>query len=173
MKEPHQTHTLQLSMSLFTEPPDSEPHIDQASWRHSQSSSSSSSSVGCADMTQALTLPSEQSQGTRNRQGPETGNRRVDSSEEGGSSEAPPASVFFGISDECAEQAEKRNSGSDTDLCRPHRHRARHTRKYTSSSLFIFQRSQQCTLHSTRRMLFFFFSAEMIMHNFRIDEFCG
>lgn len=100
-------------------------------------SCSSSSSLGCAaDMTLALTLTTEQPQRASNRQGPETLNRVVDSSEEGGSGEAPPASVFFGISDEGAEQAEKWNSESDTDLCRPDRHRARYTRKYLFPSLF-------------------------------------
>lgn len=152
IKEPHLMHALQLSMSSFTEPPDSEPHVHQTLWQHSRSSSSSS--VGCADMTQALTLPSEQPQGTRNRQGPETGNRRVDSSEEGGSSEAPPASVSFGISDECAEQAEKRNSGSDTDLCRPDRHRARHTRKYPFSSPFICSEASNALLTAYSAGLF-------------------
>ncbi|KAM6940203.1 synaptopodin-2 [Xenentodon cancila] len=127
--KPHKIHTLQLLMSSNSDPPEFEPHVGQSSWRHSRSfSSTSSSSLGCTDMTQAMTLCTEQPQGTRNRQDPKTGNRRVESSEEGGSSEAPPASVFFGISDECAEQAEKRNSGSDTDLCRPGRRRARHTR---------------------------------------------
>jgi len=62
-------------------------------------------------------------------------NRRVELSEEGGSSEAPPASLFFGISDKTAEQAKKWNSESDTDLCRPDRQRARSTRKYLSSTL--------------------------------------
>lgn len=113
--------------------PDSEPYADHISRPHSRSSSSS---VGCtADMTLALTLGAEQPLGASNRQGSGTGNRRVESSVEGGSSEAPPASVFFGISDEGAEQAEKWNSESDTDLCRPDRHRARHTRKYLTSTV--------------------------------------
>ncbi|XP_074551238.1 synaptopodin-2 [Halichoeres trimaculatus] len=106
--------------------PDSEPYAGHISRPHSHSSCSS---VGCtADMTLALTLGAEQPLGASNRQGSGTGNRRAESSEEGGSSEAPPASVFFGISDEGAEQAEKWNSESDIDLCRPDRHRARHTR---------------------------------------------
>uniref|UniRef100_A0A3B3IB53 Synaptopodin 2b n=1 Tax=Oryzias latipes TaxID=8090 RepID=A0A3B3IB53_ORYLA len=45
------------------------------------------------------------------------------------SKEAPPASVFFGILDEGAEQAESWNSGSGSDLCRPDRNRRRHTSK--------------------------------------------
>lgn len=104
-------------------------------------SHSSSSSPGCPnDMTPALTLPRGQPQRANNRHGPETLNSGVDSSEEGGSHEAPPASVFFGISDEGAEQAETWNSESDTDLCRSDRHRARYTRKdLSSSSLFIFR----------------------------------
>lgn len=106
---------------------DSQPPAGQTSQPHSPSSSS----LGCAaDMTLALTLTTEQPVGASMRQCAATGNRRVQSSEEGGSSEAPPASVFFGISDEGAEQAEKWNSGSDADLCRPDRHRRRHTRKY-------------------------------------------
>ncbi|XP_041840147.1 synaptopodin-2 [Melanotaenia boesemani] len=128
---PH-TQTSPASLSIDPEPPDSMPHTGHILWQHSQSSSSS---LGCsADLTQALTLTTKQPQGTSYRQGPRTGNRRVESSEEGGSGEAPPASVFFGISDEGAEQAEKWNSGSDTDLCRPDRHRERYTRlKHTES----------------------------------------
>uniref|UniRef100_A0A8C9ZI79 Synaptopodin 2 n=1 Tax=Sander lucioperca TaxID=283035 RepID=A0A8C9ZI79_SANLU len=96
------------SQSPHRQRPESEPHAGQISRLHSQSSSSS---LGCAaDMTLALTLTTEQPLGASNRQGPGTRNRRVESSEEGGSSEAPPASVFFGISDEAAEQAEKWNS---------------------------------------------------------------
>ncbi|XP_032387156.1 synaptopodin-2 isoform X2 [Etheostoma spectabile] len=112
-QSPHQQH------------PESEPHAGQISRLHSQSSSSS---LGCAaDMTLALTLTTEQPLGASNRQGPGTRNRRVESSEEGGSSEAPPSSIFFGISDKAAEQAEKWNSEANTDLCRPDRHRARST----------------------------------------------
>ncbi|XP_041640946.1 synaptopodin-2 isoform X2 [Cheilinus undulatus] len=118
--------TSPTSLSPQPQLPDSEPQRGQISRPHSHSSSSS---VGCtANMTLALTLSAEQPLGASNRQGSRTGNRRVESSEEGGSSEAPPASVFFGISAESAEQAEKWNSESDTDLCRPDRHRTRHTR---------------------------------------------
>ncbi|XP_076584723.1 synaptopodin 2b isoform X1 [Chaetodon auriga] len=114
------------SLSPHPQRPESEPQTGQISRPRSQSSSSS---LGCAaDMTLALTLTTEQPLGASNSQGSGTGNRRVESSEEGGSSEAPPASVFFGISGEGAEQAEKWNSESDTDLCRPDSHRARHTR---------------------------------------------
>ncbi|XP_070712722.1 synaptopodin-2 [Pempheris klunzingeri] len=117
---------IQTSLSPHPEHPYSESHASQISLPHSQSSSSS---VGCAaEMTLALTLTTEQPLGASNRQGPGTGNRRAESSEEGGRSEAPPASVFFGISDEAAEQAEKWNWESDTDLCRPDRQRARRTR---------------------------------------------
>ncbi|XP_070780925.1 synaptopodin-2 [Enoplosus armatus] len=130
-ESPH-IQTSPTSLSPRTERPESEPHAGQISRPHSQSSSSS---IGCAaDMTLALTLTTEQPLGASNRQGPGTGNRRVESSEEGGSSEAPPASVFFGISNEAAEQAEKWNSESDTDLCRPDRHRARHTRLIQNES---------------------------------------
>lgn len=102
--------------------------LDSESWQHSRSSSSS---LGCAaDMTKALTLSSERPLGASDRQGSGAENRRVESSEEGGSSEEPPASVFFGISDEGAEQAETRNLGSKRDLCRPDRQRTRYTRKY-------------------------------------------
>nr|XP_046273558.1 synaptopodin-2 isoform X1 [Scatophagus argus] len=124
-ESPH-IQTSPTSLSEHPHHPDSEPQADQISLPHSQSSSSS---IGCAaEMTLALTLTTEQPLGASNRQGTGTGNRRVESSEEGGSSEAPPASVFFGISDEVAEQAERWNSESDTDLCRPNRHRGRHTR---------------------------------------------
>ncbi|XP_051802077.1 synaptopodin-2 [Acanthochromis polyacanthus] len=120
------------SQTLHPECPGSEPPAGRISPPHSRSSSSS---LGCAaDMTLALTLTTEQPHGASNRQGPGTGNRRVESSEEGGSSEAPPASVFFGISDEAAEQAEKWNSESDTDLCRPDRQRTRCTRLSHSES---------------------------------------
>lgn len=127
------TQTSPTSLSPQPERHDSKPPAGQLSQPHSPSSSSS---LGCAaDMTLALTLTADQPLGASNRQSPGTGNRRVESSEEGGSSEAPPASVSFGISDEGAEQAEKWNSESDTDLCRPDRHRARYTRKYP---LFMF-----------------------------------
>uniref|UniRef100_UPI0037E87F74 synaptopodin-2 n=1 Tax=Semicossyphus pulcher TaxID=241346 RepID=UPI0037E87F74 len=124
-ESPH-NQTSPRPLSPHPQRPDSEPHSGQRPQPHSHSSSSS---VGCtADMTLALTLAAEQPLGASNRQDSGTGNRRVESSEEGGSSEAPPASVFFGISDEVAEQAEKWNSESDTDLCRPDRHRARSAR---------------------------------------------
>ncbi|XP_077426181.1 synaptopodin 2b [Vanacampus margaritifer] len=87
---------------------------------------SSSSSLGYTpEMTPASTLATDEPLGASNRQGQGTGNRRVESSEEGGSSEAPPAAVSFGISDEGAEQTEKWKSESDTDLCRRDSHRAR------------------------------------------------
>ncbi|XP_030582326.1 synaptopodin-2 [Archocentrus centrarchus] len=118
--------------SLHSECPDSEDHAGKISRPHSQSSFSS---IGCAaDMTVALTLTTGHPQGASNRKGPETGNSKLESSEEGGSSEAPPASVSFGISDEGAEQAEKWNSESDTDLCRPDKHRTRYTRFSHSDS---------------------------------------
>lgn len=133
-ESPHiQASPISLSSQPERPDPDPEPHTGHISRPHSQSSLSS---LGCAaDMTLALTLTTEQPLGAINRQGSESGNRRVESSEEGGSSEAPPASVFFGISGEGAEQAEKWNSESDTDLCRRDRHRARYTRKYLSSIL--------------------------------------
>ncbi len=129
IESPH-IQTSPTSLSPHPQCPVSEPQSGQILLPLSQSSSSS---LGCAaDMTLALNLTTEQPLGASNRQGLGTENRRVESSEEGGSGEAPPASVFFGISDEGAEQAEKWNSESDTDLCRPDRHRARHTRKYLS-----------------------------------------
>ena len=134
-ESPH-TQTSPVSLSLHSNQPDSEPSAGQISPLHSPSSSSS---LGCAtDMTLALTLTTEEPLGASNRQDQGTGNRRAESSEEGGSGEAPPASVFFEISDEGAEQAEKWNSESDTDLCRPDRHRAKHTRMYPSSSLLLY-----------------------------------
>ncbi|KAM8879026.1 uncharacterized protein synpo2b isoform 2-T3 [Spinachia spinachia] len=109
--------------SLFTLPegPNFEPQAGQTS--RSPSPSSSSSLDRAADMTLALTLTKEQPLGASRREGPGALNRTVESSEEGGSSEAPPASLFFGIPDKGAEQAEKWNSESDTDLCRPDRQR--------------------------------------------------
>lgn len=125
-------HILTSPTSPHPEHPYSEPQPDQISQPHSQSSFSS---LGCAaDLTLALTLTTKQPLGASNRQDPGTGNWRAESSEEGGSGEAPPASVFFGISAEGAEQAEKWNSESDTDLCRPDRHGARCTCKYLSST---------------------------------------
>lgn len=135
-----QSPHLQTSPTLLypqLERHDSKPPAGQISKSHSPSSSSS---LGCtADMTLALTLATDQSVGASNRQSAETGNRRVQSSEEGGSSEAPPVSVFFGISNEGAEQAEKWNSESDTDLCRPDQHGERYKRKYLLPFLYIFQ----------------------------------
>ncbi|KAF3852343.1 hypothetical protein F7725_005698 [Dissostichus mawsoni] len=124
-ESPHMQHS-PTSLSPQPECSDSEHFAGQISRPHSRLSLSS---VGvAADVTPALTLTTGQPLGASNRQGPGTGNRRVESSEEGGSSEAPPASVFFGISAEAAEHAEKWNSDSDTDPCRPQRHRARSTR---------------------------------------------
>ncbi|KAF7666249.1 hypothetical protein LDENG_00112770 [Lucifuga dentata] len=121
--------TLVRSLSSHSECLDSEPLTDQISPMQSESSSSS---LGCVDMTLALTL-TEQPVGASNRQRRASGfgsrgNRRVESSEEGGCSEAPPASVSFGISDESAEQAERRNSESEPYPCRAGRNRARCTR---------------------------------------------
>ncbi|XP_019718251.1 synaptopodin-2 [Hippocampus comes] len=79
-------------------------------------SPSSSSSLGYApEMTPASTLATDEPLGARKRQGQGTRSRGVESSEEGGSSEAPPAAVSFGISDEAAEQAGKWNSESDSE----------------------------------------------------------
>ncbi|CAG03731.1 unnamed protein product, partial [Tetraodon nigroviridis] len=89
---------------------------------------SSSSSLDCAaDVTLALTPSRGQGQKASSRRCPGTLNTGVDSSEEGGSHEAPPASLFFGMSDEGAEQAETWNCESDTDLCRALRQRPRNT----------------------------------------------
>ncbi|XP_030287149.1 synaptopodin-2 [Sparus aurata] len=126
ISETPQIQTQRTSLSQHPLHSDAESKAGQISRPHSQSSSSSLGHA--ADMTLALTLTTEQPLGASNRHGLGTGNRRVESSEEGGSSEAPPASVFFGISNEGAEQAEKWNSESDTDLCRPDRLRAEHTR---------------------------------------------
>ncbi|XP_068445444.1 synaptopodin-2 [Clinocottus analis] len=121
-----QIQTSPTSLSPQQERSNFEPHASQTSRPHSRSSSSSLCRE--ADMTLALTLTTEKPLAASSRQALGTVNRRVDSSEEGGSSEAPPASLFFGISDKAAEQAEKWNSESDTDLCRPDRQRARSTR---------------------------------------------
>uniref|UniRef100_A0A3B3BU06 Synaptopodin 2b n=1 Tax=Oryzias melastigma TaxID=30732 RepID=A0A3B3BU06_ORYME len=77
--------------------------------------------IDLADMTQVLTPTTKHPPGNSN--------WSAELSEEGGRKEAPPASVFFGISDEGAEQAESWNSGSGSDLCRPDRNRTRHTSK--------------------------------------------
>ncbi|XP_043969894.1 synaptopodin-2 isoform X3 [Gambusia affinis] len=118
---------------------------DSKSWQHS---CSSSSSLGCAaDTAKVLTQSSERPLGASDGHGPSTENRSVDSSEEGGSSVAPPASVFFGISDEGAEQAETRNLGSDRDLCRPDRQRARYTRlshKESQSERHVRETKSKC-----------------------------
>ncbi|XP_049577127.1 synaptopodin-2 [Syngnathus scovelli] len=74
---------------------------------------SSSSSLGSDPQ---MTLATDEPQGASYRQGQGTENRGVESLEEGGSSEAPPVAVSFGISDESAEQAETWKSESDTDL---------------------------------------------------------
>ncbi|XP_057698504.1 synaptopodin-2 [Corythoichthys intestinalis] len=85
---------------------------------------SSSSSLGHAP---EMTLNTEPL-GASYRQGQGTGNRRVGSSEEGGSSEVAPATLIFGISDQGAEQAERRNPGFDTGLCKQDSHQGRYTR---------------------------------------------
>uniref|UniRef100_A0A3B3UD42 Synaptopodin 2 n=1 Tax=Poecilia latipinna TaxID=48699 RepID=A0A3B3UD42_9TELE len=134
---------IEASQTTATSPPECP---DSKSWQHS--CSSSSSSLGCAaDMTKALTLSSERPLGASDGHGPRTEIRSFESSEEGGSSEAPPASVFFGISDEGAEQAETRNLGSDRDLCRPDRQRARYTRlshKETQSERHVKETKSKC-----------------------------
>ncbi|XP_056891427.1 synaptopodin-2 isoform X3 [Takifugu flavidus] len=104
--------------------PDSEPKAGKMSLTRS----SSLSTDGAADATLALTPTRGQPQKASNRRCPGTLNMGVDSSEEGGSHEAPPASVFFGMPDEGAEPAETWNSESDTDLCRPDTQGLRNTR---------------------------------------------
>ena len=105
-----------------------------AGWVSRTQSASSPSSDGRGDVTPALTLTPEHRQGDGRRQGPWTGARAkenwtLDSPEEGGCTEAPPAPISSGISSEGAEQAQKWNSESDTDPCRPERRRARRARK--------------------------------------------
>uniref|UniRef100_A0A3B5L3J9 Synaptopodin 2 n=1 Tax=Xiphophorus couchianus TaxID=32473 RepID=A0A3B5L3J9_9TELE len=133
---------IEASQTSVTSPPECP---DSKSWQHS---CSSSSSLGCAaDMTKVLTLSSERPLGASDGHGPSTENRSVESSEEGGSNETPPASVFFGISDEGAEQTETRNLGSDRDLCRPDRQRARYTRlshKESQSERHVKETKSKC-----------------------------
>uniref|UniRef100_M3ZU22 Synaptopodin 2 n=1 Tax=Xiphophorus maculatus TaxID=8083 RepID=M3ZU22_XIPMA len=133
---------IEASQTSVTSPPECP---DSKSWQHS---CSSSSSLGCAaDMTKVLTLSSERPLGASDGHGPSSENRSVESSEEGGSNEAPPASVFFGISDEGAEQTETRNLGSDRDLCRPDRQRARYTRlshKESQSERHVKETKSKC-----------------------------
>ncbi|XP_012641843.3 synaptopodin-2 isoform X2 [Microcebus murinus] len=57
----------------------------------------------------------------------------VDSSGEGGQSEAPPSLVSFAVSSEGTEQGE--DPRSEKDHSRPHKHRARHARLRRSESL--------------------------------------
>lgn len=117
--------------------PDSEPEASKI-----PETRSSSLSLHCAaDQTLALTPTRGQAQKASSRRCPGTANAGVDSSEEGGSHEAPPASVFFGMSDEGAEQAEAWNSESDADLCRADRQWLRNTCKYLPSASL--QRAQQ------------------------------
>ncbi|XP_029353195.1 synaptopodin-2 [Echeneis naucrates] len=144
------TESPQIQTSPVSLSPEPE-HSDMKSptgQKFQKQSLSSSSSLGCvADMTLALTLTTEDLLGASNRHDLGSGNRRVDSSEEGGRSEAPPASVFFEIPDEGAEQAEKWNSESDIDLSRPDRHRARHTplgRNKTQSERYVKETKSKC-----------------------------
>ncbi|CDQ64218.1 unnamed protein product [Oncorhynchus mykiss] len=101
----------------------------------SRQRSTSSSSVGRSEMT--LTLTHGQPRGDGRRLGSGTGargNGSVESLEEGGHSEAPPAHLSFGISAQGAEQAEQWNSASERDLPSPSRHRVRHARPRQSES---------------------------------------
>ncbi|XP_035645232.1 synaptopodin-2-like [Oncorhynchus keta] len=101
----------------------------------SRQRSSSSSSVGRSEMT--LTLTHGQPRGDGRRLGSGTGargNGSVESLEEGGHSEAPPAHLSFGISAQGAEQAEQWNSASERDLPSPSRHRVRRARPRQSES---------------------------------------
>lgn len=86
------------------------------------------------EVSLALTPTRGQAQNASSRRRPGTPTTGVDSSEEGGSREAPPASVSFGMSDAGAEQAEAWSWESDTDLCRPDRQRLPSTCKYLSSA---------------------------------------
>lgn len=133
------------SPRLQTSPPVS-PHSQRPGSEHEASkmseTRSSSSSLDCAaDVTLALTPSRGRAQTASGRRCPGTVDAGVDSSEEGGSHEAPPASVFFGMSDEGAEQAETWTCESDTDLCRPARQRLRNTCEYLPSASL--QRVQQ------------------------------
>lgn len=111
--------------------PDSEPEAS----KFSETRSLPLSLDIAANETLALTPTMGQAQKASSRRCLGTVNAGVDSSEEGGSHEAPPASVFFGMSDEGAEQAEAWNSKSDAGLCRADRQRLRNTCKYLSSAL--------------------------------------
>ncbi|KAM9528928.1 synaptopodin-2-like [Salvelinus alpinus] len=101
----------------------------------SRQRSTSSSSVGQSEMT--LTLTHGQPRGDGRRLGSGTGargNGNVESLEEGGHSEAPPAYLSFGISAQGAEQAEQWDSASERDLPSPSRHRVRRARPRQSES---------------------------------------
>lgn len=131
---------------VHTSPPVSprlqRPDSEHKAGKVSLTRSSSLSTDGAADVTLALTPTRGQPQKASNRRCPGTLNMGVDSSEEGGSHEAPPASVFFGMPDEGAEPAETWNSESDTDLCRPDTQGLRNTRKYLPpASIHRFQQA--------------------------------
>lgn len=111
--------------------PDPEPHTGQVSQAQS---ASPSSSLGRGDTTLALNLTPARPRGDARRQGHGIGagsrwDREVESSGEGGCTKTHPAPGCFGIPGKGAEQAEKWNSESDRDLCRPDRHKGRHARK--------------------------------------------
>lgn len=128
--EPRETITESPCIQTSQTSTPSSPELQGKFSRQRLQPSSSSSLGSVADMIQVLTPSTEQAQETRERQGPGTENRSVESSEEGGSAEAPPASVFSGISDENTEQAGRINLGADGDLCKADRQKLRHTRKY-------------------------------------------
>ncbi|XP_072772177.1 synaptopodin-2 isoform X1 [Nerophis lumbriciformis] len=122
------TH-IKASPTSFSSKPECHDTQSHCGQKPKPCSISSSSSLGFdPKMTRALTLTTDEPPGAINRPSPGTGNRRFESSEEGGSSEAPPAAVFFGISDEGAEQPQKWNLESEADLCRPDSHGTRCTR---------------------------------------------
>uniref|UniRef100_A0AAY5K071 Synaptopodin 2b n=1 Tax=Esox lucius TaxID=8010 RepID=A0AAY5K071_ESOLU len=110
--------------SLSKSPQGPDPNSGQISRQRS----TSSSSIGQGEMTQAPTHEKPSGNDRRLGFGTEArGNGCVESPEEGGHSEAPPAYVSFGISEQGAEQAEW-DSASERDIPSPSRHRARRTR---------------------------------------------
>ncbi|KAJ8411122.1 hypothetical protein AAFF_G00181570 [Aldrovandia affinis] len=115
----------ELAKSLYIAGAGREPHNQ---W--GDLVTSSFSSLGQVEVT--LQCPQTGWQKEEEEEGGASGS--VDSQEEGGPTEAPPACVSFGISAEGAEPAEESDSETERDLGRPNKHRARHARLRRSDS---------------------------------------
>ncbi|KAL1023475.1 hypothetical protein UPYG_G00041270 [Umbra pygmaea] len=112
-----------------TSPSKSPQGSDLNSGQISNQRSSSSSSIDQGEITLPLTHDPSRGNYRRLDSGPGArGNGSVESPEEGGYSEEPPAYVSFGISEQGAEQAEECDSPSERDRPIPSRHRERQAR---------------------------------------------